>query len=78
MCVITLRCEREPNSFYYKGFVDLDAEIAKCDKKLTLAHLNLEQIMKIVSQPDYAETVPSVVQISNDEKVASLSFDHQN
>jgi valyl-tRNA synthetase len=51
-----------------KGLVDLDAEIAKCDKKLTLARLNLEKIMKIVSQPDYAETVPSVVQISNDEK----------
>lgn len=51
-----------------KGLVDLDAEIAKCDKKLTLARLNLEKIMKIISQPDYAETVPSVVQITNDEK----------
>jgi len=49
--------------------VDLDAEIAKCDKKLTLARLNLEKIMKIVSQQDYAETVPSAVQMVNDEKV---------
>ncbi|KAG2100061.1 tRNA synthetases class I-domain-containing protein [Suillus cothurnatus] len=40
-------------------------------RKLTLARLNLEKIMKIVSQPDYAETVPSV-------KVTLLSFDHQN
>lgn len=57
------------NTSYHKGLVDLDAEIAKCDKKLTLARLNLEKIMKIVSQPDYAETVPSAVQIANDEKV---------
>jgi hypothetical protein len=78
MCVVASRRECDSNSFYYKGLVDLDAEIAKCDKKLTLARLNLEKIMKIVSQPDYAETVPSVVQISNDEKVALLSFDHQN
>lgn len=49
--------------------MDLDAEIAKCDKKLTLARLNLEKIMKIVSQQDYAETVPSAVQMVNDEKV---------
>lgn len=64
------------NLFYYKGLIDIDAEIAKCDKKLTLARLNLEKIMKIISQPDYAETVPSIVQITNDEKVAFLSFDH--
>jgi valyl-tRNA synthetase len=61
---------------YYKGLIDIDAEIAKCDKKLTLARLNLEKIVKIISQPDYAETVPSIVQITNDEKVAFLSFDH--
>lgn len=67
----------DSNLFYYKGLVDLDAEIAKCDKKLTLARLNLEKIMKIISQPDYAETVPSVVQITNDEKVMLLSFDRQ-
>jgi valyl-tRNA synthetase len=65
----------DPNLFYYKGLVDLDAEIAKCDKKLTFARLNLEKIMKIISQPDYADTVPSVVQITNDEKVAFISFD---
>lgn len=64
------------NLFYYKGLIDIDAEIAKCDKKLTLARLNLEKIVKIISQPDYAETVPSIVQITNDEKVAFLSFDH--
>ncbi|KAG1759709.1 tRNA synthetases class I-domain-containing protein [Suillus occidentalis] len=51
-----------------KGLIDIDAEIAKCDKKLTLARLNLEKIVKIISQPDYAETVPSIVQITNDEK----------
>jgi valyl-tRNA synthetase len=60
------------NMLHYKGLVDLDAEIAKCDKKLTLSRLNLEKIMKIISQPDYAETVPSAVQIANDEKVALL------
>jgi hypothetical protein len=61
-----------PDTLYHKGLVDLDAEIAKCDKKLTLARLNLEKVMKIVSQSDYAETVPSAVQIANDEKVALL------
>lgn len=66
----------DTNLFYYKGLIDIDAEIAKCDKKLTLARLNLEKIVKIISQPDYAETVPSIVQITNDEKVAFLSFDH--
>jgi hypothetical protein len=66
----------DTNLFYYKGLIDIDAEIAKCDKKLTLARLNLEKIAKIISQPDYAETVPSIVQITNDEKVAFLSFDH--
>jgi valyl-tRNA synthetase len=65
------------NTLYYKGLVDLDAEIAKCDKKLTLARLNLEKIMKIISQPDYAETLPSSVQIANDEKV-TLLFCPQN
>ncbi|KAJ7714328.1 tRNA synthetases class I-domain-containing protein [Mycena olivaceomarginata] len=51
-----------------RGLVDLDVEIAKCDKKLDLAKLNLQKIVKLESQPDYAATVPANVQAANSEK----------
>jgi valyl-tRNA synthetase len=44
-------------------------EIAKCDKKLDLAKLNLQKIVKLESQPDYAATVPANVQAANSDKV---------
>jgi valyl-tRNA synthetase len=49
--------------------VDLDAEIAKCQKKLGLARLNLENLKKVVSQPRYADTVPIDVRLLKEHKV---------
>jgi len=54
-----------------QGLVDLEAEVAKCDKKLIVVNLNLEKLLKITSQPDYEESVPVAVQLANDEKVGS-------
>ncbi|KAJ6485548.1 tRNA synthetases class I-domain-containing protein [Mycena sanguinolenta] len=51
-----------------RGLVDLDVEIGKCDKKLDLARLNLQKIVKLESQPDYEETVPENVRLTNLEK----------
>jgi len=52
-----------------QGFIDFDVEIAKCEKKLNLARLNLEKIRKVESQPDYEETVPRNVRLINEDKV---------
>ncbi|KAJ6580851.1 tRNA synthetases class I-domain-containing protein [Mycena capillaripes] len=55
-----------------RGLVDLDVEIAKCDKKLDLAKLNLQKMVKLESQPDYEETVPANVRLANSEKRKTL------
>lgn len=58
--------------------MDLDIEIAKCDKKLGLAKMNLDKVLKVESQADYAETVPANVRLQNEEKVCYsflLSYD---
>ncbi|KAG5646787.1 hypothetical protein DXG03_002164 [Asterophora parasitica] len=52
-----------------RGLVDLDNEIAKADKKLDLARLNLAKIAKFEAQADYEETVPENVRQANEEKV---------
>ena len=52
-----------------QGFIDFDVEIAKREKKLNLARLNLEKIRKAESQPDYGETVPENVRLINEDKV---------
>ena len=52
-----------------QGLIDFDVEIAKCEKKLNLARLNLEKIRKVESQPDYEETVPESVRLINEDKV---------
>lgn len=49
--------------------MDLDNEIAKCDKKLDLVRLNLQKVVKLESQPEYEETVPANVRAANLEKV---------
>lgn len=49
--------------------MDLDVEIAKCDKKLGLAQLNLDKVKKVEAQPNYEETIPVDVRIANEEKV---------
>jgi valyl-tRNA synthetase len=46
-------------------------EIAKCEKKLNLARMNLEKLSKVESQPDYEETVPENVRLINEDKVRS-------
>ncbi|KAG6874009.1 hypothetical protein C0995_007966 [Termitomyces sp. Mi166 len=55
-----------------RGLVDLDVEIAKCDKKLDLARLNFQKVVKVESQADYAETVPENVRLANEEKRKTL------
>lgn len=50
--------------------MDLDVEISKCDKKLDLAKLNLQKIVKVESQADYEDTVPANVRLVNEEKVS--------
>ena len=57
-----------------QGLVDLDLEISKCEKKLDLARLNLQKIVKVESQPDYTETVPENVRAANNDKVCYFSF----
>jgi valyl-tRNA synthetase len=52
-----------------QGLVDLDVEIAKCEKKLDLARMTLEKVRKVEAQPDYEDTVPENVRIANEEKV---------
>lgn len=54
-----------------RGLVDLDVEIAKCNKKLDLARLNLAKVVKVESQADYRETVPENVRLANEDKVRS-------
>lgn len=57
-----------------RGLVDLDVEIAKCDKKLDLARINHAKIVKTESQADYATTVPENVRLANEDKVCCISF----
>ncbi|KAL0066865.1 valine--tRNA ligase [Marasmius tenuissimus] len=55
-----------------RGLVDLDVEIAKCEKKLDVARLALSKIAKQESQADYATTVPENVRQANEEKRKTL------
>ncbi|KAI9462009.1 tRNA synthetases class I-domain-containing protein [Lactarius psammicola] len=64
-----------------RGLVDLDAEIAKCEKKLQLARLNLDKVRKVEAQSDYVETVPENVRLMNEDRrktseaeIASLEY----
>ncbi|KAF7969993.1 hypothetical protein HWV62_25422 [Athelia sp. TMB] len=51
-----------------RGLVDLDNEIAKAEKKIGLAQMNLTKLQKVISQPNYEETIPANVREANDEK----------
>ncbi|KAJ7261870.1 tRNA synthetases class I-domain-containing protein [Mycena rebaudengoi] len=55
-----------------RGLVDLDVEIEKCEKKLGLARANLQKLVKVESQPNYEETIPANVRLSNEEKRKTL------
>ncbi|EEB94125.1 hypothetical protein MPER_07113, partial [Moniliophthora perniciosa FA553] len=58
-----------------RGLVDLDVEIAKCEKKLDVAKLSLQKVIKQESQPDYASTVPENVRQANEEKRKTLEVE---
>lgn len=53
-----------------QGLVDLDNEIAKCEKKLDLAMMTAEKLRKIEAQPGY-DAIAESVRASNSEKVSS-------
>lgn len=53
-----------------RGLVDLDAEIAKCEKKLQVVALGLNKVRKAESVPNYETTVPPDVREMNEEKVS--------
>lgn len=54
----------------FQGLVDLDVEIAKCEKKLDVVRMNLSKVTKLESHPDYETTVPADVRLANEEKVS--------
>jgi valyl-tRNA synthetase len=58
---------------FIQGLIDLDAEIAKCEKKLQLARLNLDKVRKVEAQSDYVETVPENVRSINEDRVRIVS-----
>jgi valyl-tRNA synthetase len=60
--------------FDLQGLVDLDVEIAKAEKKLDLARLNLDKVVKVESQPDYEDTVPANVRLANEEKACDNDY----
>lgn len=53
-----------------QGLVDLDAEIAKCEKKLNLAQLNAEKLRKLIAQPGYEQNLPEDVRANNADQVS--------
>ena len=57
-----------------KGLIDIAAEIAKCEKKLDLARMNLDKIRKIQSQAEYEETIPANVRLLNEDKVCVTKY----
>ncbi|KAH8105479.1 tRNA synthetases class I-domain-containing protein [Cristinia sonorae] len=61
-----------------RGLVDLDNEIAKCDKKLDLAKMSLDKILKLEAQPDYENTIPANVRLANEDKRKTLEADIAN
>lgn len=61
-----------------RGLVDLDTEIAKCEKKIALAQMALDKILKTVAQPEYKETVPEAARLAYDEKITTYKADIEN
>ena len=52
----------------------MDVEIAKCEKKLGLARMNLGKVLKIEAVADYEQTVPPDVQLANEDRVRVFSL----
>ena len=61
-----------------RGLVDLDAEIAKCDKKLDVARISADKLRKVAAQPDYESTVPETVRAANEDKLKTLEAEINN
>ncbi|KAJ6589846.1 tRNA synthetases class I-domain-containing protein [Mycena vulgaris] len=55
-----------------RSLVDLDIEIARCERKLEISRMHLQKIAKIESQADYEDTVPDNVRMTNSEKRKTL------
>lgn len=51
-----------------QGFIDLEAEVAKLEKKIHAVNLNLDKVLKVTSQPDYRDSVPMTVQQANEDR----------
>jgi valyl-tRNA synthetase len=61
----------EASTFLYvKGRVDMDAEIAKAQKKLDKANANVQKQEKILNDPSYKEKVSEDVQAVEVKKLA--------
>lgn len=61
-------------SYTFQGLVNLEAEVAKCNKKIDLVRLNLDKLYKLLSQSNYQTTVPEAVQLGNEEKVWHMFY----
>lgn len=57
---------------YVKGRVDMDAEIAKAQKKLDKAIANIKKQEKIFLDPSYKEKVSPAVQEADEAKLAEV------
>lgn len=55
---------------HVKGRVDLDAEIAKAQKKLDKAKGNIQKQEKILKDPNYLEKVSDAIREADEKKLA--------
>ncbi|KZV99018.1 hypothetical protein EXIGLDRAFT_763016 [Exidia glandulosa HHB12029] len=55
-----------------RGQVDIDAEIAKIEKKLGTARQEEEKLRKAMTKPDYESSAPAPVQAANKEKLLTI------
>ncbi|KAH7162730.1 tRNA synthetases class I-domain-containing protein [Dactylonectria estremocensis] len=63
---------------HVKGRVDLDAEIAKAQKKLDKAKSNIQKQEKILQDPGYLEKVSDAVQETDQKKLADAKSELQS
>ncbi|KAH6998399.1 tRNA synthetases class I-domain-containing protein [Ilyonectria sp. MPI-CAGE-AT-0026] len=63
---------------HVKGLVDLDAEIAKAQKKLDKARANIQKQEKILKDPGYVEKVSAAVQEGDQKRLADAKQELQS
>lgn len=63
---------------HVKGRVDLDAEIAKAQKKLDKAQANIQKQEKILKDPSYVEKVSAAVQEGDQKRLADAKQELQS